>query len=757
MTPTRHLLVLLLLVGATASFAADFIPVYHPEMTIGRRSGPIVIDGVADDVGWSDAGVADNFAEHNPGDQTRPPVDTRALMTYDDDALYVAWICTDDPTTVRATMAERDNIWMDDYVILALDTFADQVWAFEIAANPYGVQGDLLWSSNGGEDMGYDLIFETAGDVNDEGWIVEMRIPWSSLRFPNSDGQTFRVDFWRNHPREVRGQYSWAAYDRDDPCWPCQWGTVHGISDVEPGKGLEIMPAVVATQAGRRLGTGNEGGDSQDTDGWENDDPKSALSLTAKYAVSSSFTLDGTFNPDFSQVEADAAQIDVNSTFSLSFPERRPFFQEGSDLFRTWFNAVYTRSINDPTFAVKVTGRPGSTNVAYLMARDEHTPVVLPFEESSGFVQAGRSVSNILRVRHSLGDQAHLGVLTTDRHLDDGGSGRVMGVDARVRLNKGWQLESQILSSHTDEPDAPDLTSDLEGETFDGGRHTSVFDGETFWGHAVYASLEYNDRSKSFDIDYWERNPTFRADNGFEPSNDSRQVSVSTGRALYFDESKWLNWIRPQVNLGRKWNFRDQKKDEWAWAGVAGSLKKMQAQAQISYMHSNERFHGSAYDGIYSLEANLQMVPSSWFQFGGYASTGHRIARFAHTMGDEQRLGGWATFKPFDRLVINNNLDLAQSKDLSTGEVFFDGYILRTRLQLQLNREFAARIVLQYNDFAGSWEADPLLTYRLNPFSIFYVGSTRDYVDLTGDDGGVEGWRLTDRQYFLKFQYLFQV
>lgn len=749
----RHLAILLLVAACAPAVADDFTPVYHPEMTVGRAAGPIVLDGRLDDPGWRNAGVADNFAEHNPGDQVRPPVDTRALMTYDDEALYVAWHCFDDPGSVRATMTERDRIWRDDYVILALDTFADQVWAFEIASNPYGVQGDLLWSSNSGEDMGYDLVFETEGRIVDDGWIVEMRIPWTSLRFPTSEEQVWRVDFWRNHPRDVRGQYSWAAYDRDDPCWPCKWGTVNGIRGVRPGKGLELLPALTASQAGARVTAEDDDG-AYHTDAWDNADPEADLSLSAKFAVSSSFTLDGTLNPDFSQVEADAAQIDVNSTFALSYPERRPFFQEGSDLFRTWFSTVYTRSINDPSFAFKATGRPGRTNVAYLLARDRHTPLILPFEEGSEFVSAGESVTNILRVRHSLGEQSHLGVITTDRHLDAGGSGRVLGADVRLRLTKGLQLETQVLASHTDEPDDPSV--DLDG-TFDRGRLTAALDGEAFWGHAVYSSLEYGDRSQYFDIDYWERSPRFRADTGFEPANDSRQVNLYYNRTLRFDDSDWLDWIQPEANAGRKWNFAERKKDEWLWGGLSSRLKVMQLWGQISYMVSNENFHGIQFDGIKALELNLQAVPSSWLEIRAYASTGDRIARFAEAMGREERAGVWVSFKPLDRLVIEGDLDLARSRDLVTDEVFFDGYIARTRLELQVSRELASRIVLQYDDFRGRWEADPLLTYRVNPFSIFYVGSTRDYLDLTGGRGGVSGWRLTDRQYFLKFQYLFQV
>ncbi len=742
---------------AASSVMAEYVPVYHPEMTVGRTSGEIVIDGRVDDPGWASAGRAANFAEHNPGDQTQPPVDTEAWMTYDDDALYIAWICYDDPSTVRATMTERDRIWQDDYVILALDTYGDQVWAYEIASNPYGVQGDLLWSSNGGEDMGYDMVFESAGEVNGEGWIVEMRIPFTSLKFPD-DGEPWRVDFWRNHPREVRGQYSWAAYDRDDQCWPCQWGFVSGVTGVEPGKGFELLPSLVATQSGGMV----RDEDGNPTPPWENGDvndgdPWDGLSLGAKYAVSSDVTLEGTYNPDFSQVEADAAQIDVNSTFALHYPERRPFFQEGSDMFRTWFNAVYTRSINDPSFAMKVTGRPGRTNFGYLAARDEHTPMILPFEEGSGFASGGKSVSNILRVRHALGDLSHVGVISTDRHLDEGGSGKVLGADARIRLTDQAQLEMQFLSSLTDEPDAPELTSGLEGVTFDRGRRTAVLDGETYWGHAVYTSLEYGTRNWNADIDYWERSPTFRADNGFEPSNSTREVVLQGGPMIRFDDSPWLVSISPYVNTGHKWNWSDVKKDEWVYAQVATSLRKMQARFVLFGMRSAELFDHTQYDDIHNIGVQFTAIPASWLDIGVNAERGERIARFAGAMGDERRLTAWATFKPFDRLVIDGSYRHASSSDLETGDEFFDGYIARGRLQFQVSRELSTRVVVQYNDFAGSWDLDPLVTYRLNPFSIFYVGSTRHYQDLTTELNGIEGWQLTDRQYFMKLQYLFQI
>jgi hypothetical protein len=673
-------------------------------------------------------------------------VATVAMLTYDDDYFYVAYICYDDPAQVRASFTERDRIWSDDYVITAIDTYADQTWAYEIACNPLGIQGDLLWSANSGEDMGYDMIFHSAGRITSEGWQIELAIPWSSLRFPNNDEQVWRIDFWRNHPREVRGQYSWAAYDRDENCWPCQWGTVTGIRGVKPGKGIEIMPSQIFTQAGGRDGAA-----------WDNEPILGEFSVGAKANLSSSFTVEGTYNPDFSQIEADAAQIDVNSTFALFFPERRPFFQEGSDMFGTYFNAVYTRSINDPIFASKITGRPGRTSVALLTARDENTPFTLPFEENSSFALGGESTSNILRIRQSLGDGSQIGMLATDRRIDGGGRNTVASIDGRIRLTQQVQFEFQALGTDSEEPDDIDLTGDFGGATFDGGKHTRAFDGETFKGRAGYASLEYNDRRWGFDLDYWEYSPTFRADNGFQPRNDRRQGSLSANHVFRYDDHALLNWISLDSNFGRVWNWDNERKDEWVWLGTNTNLKWAQTSFQITHMESNESFGGVQFNGIDSWNFNMNVHPSDVVRGGFGLYTGNRIARGDLVMGQENGANLWMNFKPLDRILFSTNWNWIESEDKITGETLFRGYILRSRWDLQFTRELSARLVIQYNDFSETWEADPLITYRLNPFSTFYFGSTRDYAVIDPDNDGIESWRLTDRQYFMKLQYLFQL
>ena len=233
------------------SYAGEtYRPVYNPSLHITKINGDIKIDGELNDRDWLTAGKADNFAEHQPGDQIEPPVKTEAFITYNDENLYVAFICYDDPQSVRASYCDRDAVGADDNICLLIDTYGEATWAYEFNVTPYGLQGDYLWSPEGGEDESFDAVWESMGKITDSGYQLEMAIPFSSLRFPDRPQQTWKVDFWRNHPRDSRRQYSWAAYDRDEPCWPCQWGTITGISDVRPGRGIEILPSVIGYQSG---------------------------------------------------------------------------------------------------------------------------------------------------------------------------------------------------------------------------------------------------------------------------------------------------------------------------------------------------------------------------------------------------------------------------------------------------------------------------------------------------------------------------
>ena len=723
-----------------------FVPNERPTLTLTRARGPIRIDGDLGDPGWAGAPTATNFSENWPNERAKPKVASEVWVTYDDEHLYLAFIAYDDPSRIRASLRDRDEMWSDDYFGILLDTYGDATWAYFLFANPLGVQGDSRYATNLGEDDGFDIIFHTEAKITDEGYQIEMAIPFASLRFPDRPVQSWKATFWRTRPRGSREQHTWAAIDRDEPCFLCQFGTLTGMEGVKPGGALELLPAVVASQSGSL----NDGSDP--SSGFANGGLEAEPSLGVRYSFAGGLTAEAAINPDFSQVESDVAQVDVNTTFALFFPERRPFFQEGSDLFNSYFDVVYTRQINDPQIASKLVGRMGRASVAYLVARDEHSPILLPFEERSFIGQAGRSVSNVLRARRTFGENSYVGTVLTDRRLEgNSGSGTVGGVDGMFRFFKHYQLEYQFLGSHTREPDDPSLTEGVNGLTFDRGRHTAAFDGESFWGFAQYTSIERHARTWFFDLDYWAYSPTFRADNGFETRNDLRRISL-WNELNFFPGTKLVDHFGGGVFLRRDWNFSEgARKREIVelpvWASLTGQTH---VNAWVNF--GSERFRGIDFEGLRAWGLFAQTSFSDPIRIGLFVRRGRNIARFT----DPPRIGSgtdlelFGTFKPMQRLVISPSLVYSELRELDGGPLIFSGYILRTRSSLQFSRELFLRLVVQYNEFAKQLSVEPLLTYKINPFTLFYVGSTMGY----GDYEDPDVFAATSRQFFAKFQYL---
>ena len=571
---SRNFLLSFLLAGSLvfpirAADEESFEPNLKPSYNIPRLKSTIEIDGQLNDTGWIGVPRATNFSEQFPDNGEKPPVETEVLLTYDDSHLYIAFICYEnDAGSIRSSLTDRDRIWSDDYMGFIFDTYGDGAWAYEIFANPLGIQGDGRQVTSAGEDIGFDLIFESEGVVTDSCYQIEIALPFASLRFPNKPKQEWKATFWRTRPRESRATSSWAFIDDDTNCWLCEFGTLTGIENVKPGNNLELLPSLIGFQSGSLRHKEDR------HSGLANDDIDGEASIGVRYSITSSVSAEGTINPDFSQVESDVAQIDVNETFALFYPEKRPFFQEGGDLFQTYIDAVYTRAINNPTVAAKLIGRMGSTNIAYMGAHDKDSPIIIPLEERSEFVAGGESYSNILRFKQTFGGSSNIGALLTDRRFEGGGNNTVFGIDGNLRFLKKYRFEAQVLGSYTEEPDDSSLTADIEQAYFDGGKHTVSYDGESFGGHALYASIERSGRTWNFNFDYREESPTFRADNGFITRNDRRLIDLWNGLNFY-PESKIIDKIEPGFVYGRVWNTRSKYKDGW-FVSYLGLLLKAQ-------------------------------------------------------------------------------------------------------------------------------------------------------------------------------------
>jgi hypothetical protein len=736
--------------GAVTVFQANLLPT----LDIPFVQGGLKLDGLLDEALWREAAIAANFSESNPAERALPPIGIRTLMAYDEEYLYVAYVIEDDPSEIRANYSDRDHIWQDDYVGMLLDTNGDGQTTYFIASNPLGIQGDTRSSGNN-EDDSFDLIFDSAGRITDTGYQVEMAIPFRSLRFPEADLQEWRATFWITRPREDRNTYSWAGINRSDPCFSCQFGYLRGMSNIKRGRNLEILPAVTGSQAGAR--DWNVPGS-----GFDNGRVTAEPSLNIKYGLTSDLLLDATINPDFSQIESDAAQIDVNSPFALSYPERRAFFQEGADLFQTQIDAVYTRSINDPIAASKLSGRFGDWTVGYIGARDQTSPILLPFEESSALVSGGKSVSNIVRARRSFENSSYVAGLVTDRRLDDGGTGSVMGVDGNLRFRTKYYFAWQALASRTQEANDATLSASLGDRTFDRGRYTAALDGERFWGHGLNLNAGRGGRNWGFDLIWEQASPTFRTDNGFVTSNDYRRAHAMTRYSFFTENSRFMNRANVWTGACRFWNFDNVRKDESLFVGMNLQLKR-QTWVNFNVFTSNELFAGVEFKGIERANLNINSNFSERVQAGLQMNAGDSIYRNRSNpeMGGLLNLGFNLTVKPTPRMTVFSNLNHSRLRNRTTNENYFSGYVARTRVNYQFTRKLLTRVIVQYNDFSQRLDVDPLVTYRISPFTVFHVGSTHQFAEFPARMGNVGDESLvfqqTQRQFFFKLQYLFRM
>jgi hypothetical protein len=724
--------------------SAQAAPTELRALNIRPAAGPIEIDAELNDPGWAGATRVTGFVELYPREAAQPPVETEVLLTYDEHNLYVAIIAQDpNPAQIRASLQPRGQVFSDDWIGVLVDPYGDGSLGYYFLSNPIGVQADLQMTPRS-EDSSIDFVYTTAGRVTDNGFILEMAIPFRSLRVPDREVQDWGIMFVRSYPRSSRHYITWPAMSQNNPCQICQLARLEGIEGIRTGGNLEILPSLVASQGGDLR-------DRSDPGSFESGPVRAQPSLGLKYSFQRGWTAEATLNPDFSQVESDAAQIDVNTTFALFYPERRPFFQEGMDLYLTPLNVFYSRSINAPQAATKLTGRTGRTSISYIGARDEHTPFIIPFREQSAVVQAGHSFTNVLRLQHNVAG-SHVGGLLTDQRLDGGGSGTTASVDGQYRFGEMYNLSAHLVLSHTREPEDPELSAQIPDLTFGSGhrQYTAAFDGESFTGHAGFLRFARDARTWSWNVLYMEASPTYRADAGFQTQNDFRRATGWTG-VTFFPNRPLLERISGSLFGGSYWNFQGERTQDIFAPGLSVTLPR-QTNVSFNSNFRREVFRGAELTGIRDYSVFASTSPSAAFRMSLSLGTGRRIARnlAIPEVGEGRNATLAATILPLQRLAIQPSISY-QELNLLSGEEVFSGYIARTRVSLQLNRELNLRTVFQYNGFQNRLDIEPLLMWQLNPFTIFYVGSTHGSSRFE-DHGLVR----TNRQYFAKFQYLFR-
>lgn len=425
--------------------AAQGVPVAPPPtVAIPRVAVEATIDGRLEEAVWRTAARLDGFRQYQPVDSRAAEDSTVVLLWYSPSALHVGILAYDRvPEGVRATVSDRDNIGNDDAVTIFLDTFNDRRRAYFFGVNPYGVQDDGVRSEGGfststgmggSTDRNPDFLWQSKGERTPFGWTAELRIPFKSLRWVAGDTLTWGVNVSRI-TRRTGYEDTWTDVRRANASFLAQAGAITGLHDISRGVVLEAQPTLTSDLPGVRTSSGAfaRGDLGYDVGG------NVRLGFTQ-------LTLDATVNPDFSQVESDAGLVTINERFALFFPERRPFFLEGIELFASPNNLVYTRTVANPLAGTKLTGKIGAWTVAHLTALDE---AGTGGGAGGAVLTASRNAFvNLTRLRRDLGANSVAGVTFTSRD-EEGDFNRVLSMDTRLVFARLYYLQAQLGASAT--------------------------------------------------------------------------------------------------------------------------------------------------------------------------------------------------------------------------------------------------------------------------------------------------------------------
>lgn len=735
------------LVWGAGAWAATPPAYERPHFEISRSAGlDLAVDGRLDETAWRDALVIPLAWEWDPGDGVAPPVRTEALVLFDETRLYVGFRAFDpEPAEIRAHLMDRDSLEtlaQDDTVSFKIDTFGDQRRAFLFRVNPLGVQADAQVNGvDGSEDFSWDAVWDSAAHIGPDGWVAEVSIPFHQLRFPksaDSEAQTWGLDFRRSYPRRVRYRMAAHYVDPANNCDLCQVPRITGFEGMRTGWGLEVVPTIVfdRTDAAQAIG-----GDLVEGD----EDAEAGLSV--RWNPSSNVTLNAAVNPDFSQVEADAVELAVNERFALFFPEKRPFFLEGADIFTTPIELLFTRTIVDPEWGLKLTGKSGDSAFGFFTADDDVNTITVPTSDATilGALSGGVSTS-VGRWRRDVGESSTAGVLVADRQGENGYFNRLVSADTSLRFGSRHALQVQGAVSDTR---YPENFARLVGQPLD-----------DFEGHAFQAFYAYETRDWFGSFGYRDYSADFRADMGFVPRVGFETWRGEARRTFWDDQDEdWL--VQSSLGLLAIDTRGDDGEILDRVVGITGSVVgAQQSRLTAYYENRDEAFVGSLFEDMRSASLDFDIQPSGSVRLGLVVVEGDTIEIREVRRADNREIAPRLELKLGDH--FNFRLDLTrQDLEVESGRLY-RADVAESRLVYQFNVRTFVRAILQYVEvdrnpehYLGSAPPDVeeafgqfLFSYKLNPRTLFFAGYSESRLGR-----GESDLERVDRTFFVKIGY----
>ena len=709
---------------------------------IPRTSAKPAINGEIDAQEWADAMSIKIAVETEPGENVPAEVATEGLVMEDGENLYVAFIAEDPrPEQIRAFYRDRDLLWDDDWVAVILDTFNDERRAFEFYVNPLGVQADDIYDDvNQRTDEAWDAIWDSAGQIADSGYFVEMAIPLKQLRFSPRDGpQTWGLNLLRYYPRDRETNLSVVPVDRNISCYLCQISKADGFSDSEPGINVVAIPTLVAASSETRNPTDGE---------WLGGDPDLQSSFDLRWGITQDTYLNATVNPDFSQVEADVAQLDINQTFSLFFPERRTFFLDGADYFDTFRNLVYTRNIANPEYGTKITGKNGPHTFGLLTANDENTSFIIPQSLSSRIATLADEKSDvaIARYRFDIFQNSTVGALITNRE-GSGYSNRVSSLDGTLRPTDQDTIYLQAMHSASEYPQQIQNAYNQSAVLSD---------------NSLVVEYQHNDRNWDLRFGHYDWGKDFRADLGFINRVDYIYQVATIGHTWWWGGESFFNRIRFAADYDRT---EDQsglllEEETEFFLNMNGPL-----QSSLSGLFGGSKtyWNGQYFDEQFN-NIDLSFSPAPNLQLGIGVRV-EDVVDFANT-----RLGHSRRLRPEIRYQFGRHLQLdlqhtTQNFDVEGGRLF-TAKLTNFRTTYQFNNRSFLRIIVQQDDRERNQDlytfpvqsqnreltSQLLYSYRVNAATRFFLG----YSDAGFQDDSQDNVYRTSRTFFAKFSYAWQ-
>ena len=711
--------------------------------------GPI-IDGRLDDSVWSNAVRLTEFVQLAPRDGEPATEDTEVYIAYDSRNVYLGFYAHyADPGIMRASRAERDQARGDDYFSVYFDPFLDQQRAYVFAVNAYGVQADSILSSGPGRgglggggssgglfgpprgDSSWDALFTAAGLIVSDGFTAEMAIPFKSLRYPQH-GELTPHRWGFQIARAIRGKSEtvvWSPVARKVAGFLPQMGVLDGMTTLSTSRNIEILP----TFTGLQLGSLSDAG------GFDNDRLRPEGGINVKYGITSNLTADVAFNPDFSQIESDRPQIEVNQRFALFFPELRPFFLEGAEIFQTQgpVSVVHTRTIVNPLYGAKLTGKSGKTTIGLMYANDES-----PGELEDGRDSGPSAQTFAGRVRYDLYSESYIGAIMTNRDLADSHN-RVGGIDSNFRLGDTHSVAVSAMGSQD---------RDLEGV------ETS--------GYLFNTSFRKDGRNLRYALSQYAISPDFEADVGFVTRTDQQATSGLVSYRWW--PAHWLVSWGPEISYLRSYNFNRVLEDENRSAGL-NLLFAGNARVRAEFNRDMERFGGV--DFLRSHYRMNGLISARLFTIRLGRSAGDHIFfdDVNPYLGYETGWNSLLSLRLVPRWRSQVSLNSSRFVDVrNDDDLVFDVKILRTFNTYQFTDRLLLRHIMEYNSFDRRLGLNLLFTYRVNAGTVFFVGyddryQQADRIERDTDGDGLddrfffsEDLRRTNRAVFTKVQYLFR-